>query len=201
MKEEQETSSDEDDNLSFDGGESDEEMIDFISEEVKGQFENFIGMVVFKISLDVPHGNSQLASFYYQLEEKHDYWISNDPPSFKEFYESSIGIEGSSVILGLDSACFYKTLDYLHKDMLLSKPAIRLMEAILGSIAHHIATRAAEIARNNKCNQITSMAIQKAVREILPGELGKHAISEGTKACRYETVLKKNIYLLQTNSK
>jgi histone H2B len=37
-------------------------------------------------------------------------------------------------------------------------------------------------ARHNKKPTITSREIQTAVRLILPGELAKHAVSEGTKA-------------------
>merc|ERR1712205_297535 len=41
---------------------------------------------------------------------------------------------------------------------------------------------AAKLARYNKKPTITSREIQTAVRLILPGELAKHAVSEGTKA-------------------
>ncbi|KAI5067995.1 hypothetical protein GOP47_0016340 [Adiantum capillus-veneris] len=41
---------------------------------------------------------------------------------------------------------------------------------------------AARLARYNKKPTITSREIQTAVRLILPGELAKHAVSEGTKA-------------------
>ncbi|KAG2251975.1 hypothetical protein Bca4012_099512 [Brassica carinata] len=39
-----------------------------------------------------------------------------------------------------------------------------------------------KLARYNKKPTITSREIQTAVRLVLPGELAKHAISEGTKA-------------------
>uniref|UniRef100_A0A0E0BX94 Histone H2B n=1 Tax=Oryza meridionalis TaxID=40149 RepID=A0A0E0BX94_9ORYZ len=38
------------------------------------------------------------------------------------------------------------------------------------------------LARYNKKPTITSREIQTAVRLVLPGELAKHAVSEGTKA-------------------
>ena len=49
---------------------------------------------------------------------------------------------------------------------------------------HHsqIATETAQLARYNKKPTVTSREIQTAVRLILPGELAKHAVSEGTKA-------------------
>jgi histone H2B len=45
-----------------------------------------------------------------------------------------------------------------------------------------IATEAGRLARYNKRHTITSREIQTAVRLVLPGELAKHAVSEGTKA-------------------
>ena len=44
------------------------------------------------------------------------------------------------------------------------------------------ATETANLARYNKKPTVTSREIQTAVRLILPGELAKHAVSEGTKA-------------------
>ncbi|KAL2492286.1 Histone H2B.6 [Abeliophyllum distichum] len=41
---------------------------------------------------------------------------------------------------------------------------------------------ASKLARYNKKPTITSREIQTAVRLVLPGELAKHAVSEGTKA-------------------
>ena len=45
-----------------------------------------------------------------------------------------------------------------------------------------IAEETSHLARVNKKPTVTSREIQTAVRLILPGELAKHAVSEGTKA-------------------
>uniref|UniRef100_A0A0E0BXA2 Histone H2B n=1 Tax=Oryza meridionalis TaxID=40149 RepID=A0A0E0BXA2_9ORYZ len=45
-----------------------------------------------------------------------------------------------------------------------------------------LAAEAAKLARYNKKPTITSREIQTSVRLVLPGELAKHAVSEGTKA-------------------
>uniref|UniRef100_A0A3P9J2H4 Histone H2B n=1 Tax=Oryzias latipes TaxID=8090 RepID=A0A3P9J2H4_ORYLA len=45
-----------------------------------------------------------------------------------------------------------------------------------------IASEASRLAHYNKRSTITSREIQTAVRLLLPGELAKHAVSEGTKA-------------------
>ena len=45
-----------------------------------------------------------------------------------------------------------------------------------------IAVEASKLVRYNKKGTLSSREIQTAVRLILPGELAKHAVSEGTKA-------------------
>ena len=45
-----------------------------------------------------------------------------------------------------------------------------------------IAVEAGKLVRYNKKGTLSSREIQTAVRLILPGELAKHAVSEGTKA-------------------
>lgn len=45
-----------------------------------------------------------------------------------------------------------------------------------------LATEAIRLARYNKKSTMTSREIQTAVRLLLPGELARHAVSEGTKA-------------------
>ena len=52
----------------------------------------------------------------------------------------------------------------------------------INDIFDRIATEASRLARYNKRHTITSREVQTAVRLILPGELAKHAVSEGTKA-------------------
>jgi len=49
-----------------------------------------------------------------------------------------------------------------------------------------IATESSKLARYNNKATLSSREIQTAVRLILPGELSKHAVSEGTKAVKKE---------------
>ena len=46
----------------------------------------------------------------------------------------------------------------------------------------HPAGEASKLAKYNKRSTISSREIQTAVRLLLPGELAKHVVSEGTKA-------------------
>ncbi|CAH2018369.1 unnamed protein product [Acanthoscelides obtectus] len=57
-----------------------------------------------------------------------------------------------------------------------------IMNSFVNDIFERIAAEASRLAHYNKRATITSREIQTAVRLLLPGELAKHAVSEGTKA-------------------
>ena len=56
------------------------------------------------------------------------------------------------------------------------------MQLPLSRLPLSAAAEASKLAHYNKRSTITSRYIQTAVRLLLPGELAKHAVSEGTKA-------------------
>ncbi|KAK2826689.1 hypothetical protein Q5P01_020903 [Channa striata] len=68
---------------------------------------------------------------------------------------------------------------YVYKVL---KQAMQIMNSFVGDIFERIAGEASRLAHYNKRSTITSREIQTAVRLLLPGELAKHAVSEGTKA-------------------
>jgi histone H2B len=76
----------------------------------------------------------------------------------------------------------YKVLKQVHPDTGVSASAMSIMNSFVNDVFQRIATEAAAVARHNKKSTISSREIQTAVRLILPGELAKHAVSEGTKA-------------------
>lgn len=59
---------------------------------------------------------------------------------------------------------------------------IQLEANLISDIFERVATEASKLAAYNKKSTISSREIQTSVRLILPGELAKHAVSEGTKA-------------------
>ena len=76
----------------------------------------------------------------------------------------------------------YKVLKQVHPDIGISSKAMSVMNSISNDIFQKLAAEASKLACYNKRLSITSRDIQTAVRLILPGELAKHAVSEGTKA-------------------
>ncbi|XP_051794009.1 histone H2B-like [Acanthochromis polyacanthus] len=76
----------------------------------------------------------------------------------------------------------YKVLKQVHPDTGISSKAMSIMNSFVNDIFERIAGEASRLAHYNKRSTITSREIQTAVRLLLPGELAKHAVSEGTKA-------------------
>ncbi|XP_078165787.1 histone H2B.11-like [Carex rostrata] len=76
----------------------------------------------------------------------------------------------------------FKVLKQVHPDVGISSKAMSIMNSFINDIFEKLATEAAKLARYNKKPTITSREIQTSVRLVLPGELAKHAVSEGTKA-------------------
>ena len=76
----------------------------------------------------------------------------------------------------------YKVLKQVHPDTGISSKAMSIMNSFVNDIFERIAAEASRLAHYNKRSTITSREIQTAVRLLLPGELAKHAVSEGTKA-------------------
>jgi histone H2B len=90
-------------------------------------------------------------------------------------------------------------LKQVHPDTGISNKAMAILNSFVNDIFERIATEAsstfvmfmeyhlilnscAELAAYSKKSTISSREIQTSVRLILPGELAKHAISEGTKS-------------------
>ncbi|XP_077538880.1 histone H2B-like [Haemaphysalis longicornis] len=80
------------------------------------------------------------------------------------------------------SIYIYKVLKQVHPDTGVSSNAMFIMKSFVNDMFERIAAESSRLAHYNKRSTITSHEIQTAVRLLLPGELAKHAVSEGTKA-------------------
>ncbi|KAG9453623.1 hypothetical protein H6P81_006527 [Aristolochia fimbriata] len=76
----------------------------------------------------------------------------------------------------------FKVLKQVHPDIGISSKAMGIMNSFINDIFEKLAQEASRLARYNKKPTITSREVQTSVRLVLPGELAKHAVSEGTKA-------------------
>ncbi|SGY44139.1 BQ5605_C001g00170 [Microbotryum silenes-dioicae] len=88
------------------------------------------------------------------------------------------------------SSYIYKVLKQVHPDTGISNKAMLILNSFVNDMLNptisssfeRIATEASKLASYSHKSTISSREIQTSVRLILPGELSKHAISEGTKA-------------------
>ncbi|KAG2408324.1 histone protein [Vigna angularis] len=87
----------------------------------------------------------------------------------------------------------FKVLKQVHPDIGISSKAMGIMNSFINDIFEKLAQESSRLARYNKKPTITSREIQTAVRLVLPGELAKHAVSEGTKAVTKFTMDKEEV--------
>ena len=80
------------------------------------------------------------------------------------------------------SVYIYRVLKQVHPETGISKRSMQIMNSFIQDTFEKIAVEAAKLTRYNKKHTLSSREIQTAVRLLLPGELAKHAVSEGTKA-------------------
>merc|ERR1712125_198358 len=80
------------------------------------------------------------------------------------------------------STYIYKVLKQVHPDTGISKKSMSIMNSFINDVFERLATEAGKLGKYNKKSTLSSREVQTAVRLVLPGELAKHAVSEGTKA-------------------
>ncbi|KAK7245246.1 hypothetical protein RIF29_40081 [Crotalaria pallida] len=101
--------------------------------------------------------------------------ISKEGGSEKKKKKSKKSVETYKIYI-------FKVLKQVHPDIGISSKAMGIMNSFINDIFEKLAQESSRLARYNKKPTITSREIQTAVRLVLPGELAKHAVSEGTKA-------------------
>jgi len=81
------------------------------------------------------------------------------------------------------STFIYKVLKQVHPDTGISNKAMMIMNSFVSDIFRRIMVECKNLNELDGKSLITSREVQTAVRLIIPGELAKHSVSEGTKAC------------------
>ena len=76
----------------------------------------------------------------------------------------------------------YKVLKQVHPNIGVSSKAMSIMNSIVNDLFEKIAVEAGRLAYYSVKSSITPREVQTAVRILLPEELSKNAVEEGTKA-------------------
>jgi len=80
------------------------------------------------------------------------------------------------------SSYIFKVLKQVHPDIGISNKAMLVMNSFVTDIFERIAREGARLVDMNGRNTLGSREVQTAVKLVLPGDLAKHAVSEGGKA-------------------
>mmetsp|Transcript_3270 Transcript_3270/g.4754 ORF Transcript_3270/g.4754 Transcript_3270/m.4754 type:complete len:135 (+) Transcript_3270:3623-4027(+) len=90
------------------------------------------------------------------------------------------------------SVYIHKVLKQVHPDDNISKISVKILDDQIHQMFEEIAKEAGKICTKEGKSTLGAREIQTAVRLVLPGELAKHAVSEGVKAVqKYDPTQKK----------
>ena len=84
----------------------------------------------------------------------------------------------------------FKVLKQVHPDTGISRHGMSVMNSLMNDLFERLAGESGRLVRYSRKATLSSREIQTAVRLTLPGELAKHAVSEGTKAVTKYTTSK-----------
>lgn len=91
------------------------------------------------------------------------------------------------------STFIHRTLHQVHKKLTISSRAMTIMGSFVEDMFERIHGEAVHVAKMNKNKTLTAREVQTSARLLLPGELSKHAMSEGTRAvAKYNTTVVAN---------
>ena len=76
----------------------------------------------------------------------------------------------------------FKVMKQVHPETRISKKGMTIINNFVEDTFEKIASEGSKLCRLHKTMTLGSRDIQSAIRLVLPGELAKHAVSEGTKA-------------------
>ncbi|XP_042447867.1 histone H2B.3-like [Zingiber officinale] len=76
----------------------------------------------------------------------------------------------------------FRVLKQVHPGLGISARAMTVVDCMMGDMFERLANEASQLSTYSGRATLSSREVQGAVQLVLPGELGKHAIAEGSKA-------------------
>lgn len=80
------------------------------------------------------------------------------------------------------SIYIYKVLKQVHPQIGISSKSMSIMNSFANDLFTRLTQDAIRLSQFNKNKTLTAREFQTGVRLLIPGELAKHSVSEGTKA-------------------
>lgn len=90
-------------------------------------------------------------------------------------------ISALKCLIGLH-VCGLQVLKQVHPELGFSSNAMGILNAFIIDNFDRIAHEAGRISRFSNKRTLTAREVQTAIKMVMPGELAKHAVSEGAKA-------------------
>ncbi|RNF03582.1 histone H2B [Trypanosoma rangeli] len=75
-----------------------------------------------------------------------------------------------------------RSLKSINDQMSMTSRTMKIVNSFVSDLFERIASEAATVVRANKKRTLGARELQTAVRLVLPADLAKHAMAEGTKA-------------------
>lgn len=76
----------------------------------------------------------------------------------------------------------YKVLKQVHPEIGVSKKAMSVLNSFVNDVFERICSEASKLCKYSRRQTLGAREIQSATALVLPGELAKHAQTEGTKS-------------------
>ena len=76
----------------------------------------------------------------------------------------------------------YKVLKQTYPELGVSRKSMIILDSFCTDIFERVCTEASHLARYNKKHTMSVKDVQTAVRLVIPGDLAKHAVSNGIKS-------------------
>ena len=76
----------------------------------------------------------------------------------------------------------FKVMKQVHPEFRISKKGMLIVNNFVVDTFERVCAEASKLCKYSKRSTLASRDVQSALRLVLPGELSKHAVSEGTKA-------------------
>ena len=76
----------------------------------------------------------------------------------------------------------FKVLKQVHPEIGISKKAMSIINSFVQDTFEKVCSEASKLCKYGKRQTLSAREVQSACKLVLPGELSKHALSEGTKA-------------------
>ena len=80
------------------------------------------------------------------------------------------------------SGFIHRVLKQVHETLGITSKGMRIMNSFAEDMFDRIHTESVAVSKLSKTKTLSAREVQTAARLLLPGELAKHAMSEGTKA-------------------